>query len=180
MPATAPELSVTRKLELVVEDVWNEKQSLGAIGSLIHAVREMSIDDDIIVLAGDNYFEFSIPEFCSTCNGENALIAVYDIGNKEDATQFGVLSVDGLKVTDFEEKPPHPKSSLVATGCYVLPARIFPLLEQYCASGRRDNLGEFIKYLVDEDEVHAWPFTDRWLDIGSEYVPLVELQSDTE
>lgn len=162
-----------KKVGLVVEDVWTEEQSLGAIGSLVHAIREKSINDDLIVLAGDNYFEFSIPEFCSACNGDNTLIAVYDIGNKQEATQFGVLSVEGLKVTDFKEKPSHPKSSLVATGCYVLPARVFPLLEQYCASGRRDNLGDFIQYLVEEDEVHAWSFKEAWLDIGSEYGPLI-------
>ncbi|MFC1913759.1 nucleotidyltransferase family protein [Chloroflexota bacterium] len=168
-----------KTVELIVEDVWNEEQSLGAIGSLNHAIKKMSFNGDLIVLAGDNYFEFSTTEFLNACNGNNTLIAVYDIGNKDEATQFGVLSVDGFKVTDFEEKPSRPQSSLVATGCYVLPSRIFPFLENYCASGRKDNLGEFIKYLVEEDEVHAWSFKETWLDIGNEYGPLVEQRSDT-
>ena len=158
-----------RKVELVVEDVWTEDQSLGAIGSLINAVRTKSIDDDLMVLAGDNYFEFSVDNFCDSCNGENALIAVCDIQNREEAKQLGVISVEGRKVTEFEEKPAEPKSSLVATGCYILPARLLPHLEEYCASGRRDNLGEFIRYLVENDEVHSWAFTDTWLDIGTEY-----------
>ncbi|MFC2039047.1 nucleotidyltransferase family protein [Chloroflexota bacterium] len=169
-----------KKVELVVEDVWNENQSLGALGSLIHAIKKKSIDDDLIVLAGDNYFEFSITDFLNTCNGDNTLVAVYNIGTKADATQFGVLSVDGLKVTAFEEKPSHPRSSLVATGCYVFPARVFPFLEKYCSSGRKDNLGEFIKYLVDEDEVHAWSFKEPWLDIGNEYAPSINRPSDTD
>ncbi|MFC2024836.1 nucleotidyltransferase family protein [Chloroflexota bacterium] len=166
-------------VELIVEDVWNDEQSLGAIGSLNHAIRKKSFNEDLIVLAGDNYFEFSITEFLNAYNGNNTLIAVSDIGNKEDATQLGVLSVDGFKVTDFEEKPTRPQSSLVATGCYVLPTRIFPLLEKYCASGKKDNLGEFIKYLVKEDEVHAWSFKETWVDIGSKYSPFVEHRSDT-
>ena len=168
-----------KTVELVVEDVWNEEQSLGAIGSLNHAIKEKSINEDLFVLAGDNYFEFSITEFINAYNGNNTLIAVYDIGNKDEATQFGVLSVEGFKVTNFEEKPSQPQSSLIATGCYVLPTRIFPFLDKYCASGRKDNLGEFIKYLVEEDEVHAWSFKEIWLDIGSEYGPLAEQQSDT-
>ncbi|MFC2004096.1 nucleotidyltransferase family protein [Chloroflexota bacterium] len=163
-----------KTVELIVESVWNEEQSLGAIGSLNHAIKKKSIKEDLIVLAGDNYFEFSITKFINACNGNNTLIAVYDIGNKEDATQLGVLSVDGFKVTDFKEKPSRPQSTMVATGCYVLPTRIFSLLEKYCASGRKDNLGEFINYLVEEDEVHAWSFKETWLDIGSEYGPLVD------
>ncbi|MFC2052654.1 nucleotidyltransferase family protein [Chloroflexota bacterium] len=168
-----------KNIELIVEDVWKEEQSLGAIGSLSHAIKKKSISDDLIVLAGDNYFEFSITEFLGTYDGSHALIAVHDIGNKEDATQFGVVSVDAFKVTDFEEKPSQPQSSLVATGCYILPARIFPFLENYCASGRKDNLGEFIKYLVEEDEVRTWSFKETWMDIGSEYGPLVEQESDS-
>ena len=44
-----------RTIDLVVEDVWNEDQSLGIIGSLIHTIRKMSNEDDLIVLTGDNY-----------------------------------------------------------------------------------------------------------------------------
>ncbi len=161
-----------RKVELLVEEVWNERQSLGAIGSLSNAITRLSIREDILALAGDNYFEFSIPDFIRTCNGVNTLLAVYDIGSKEAAKDLGVLAVEGSKVVEFEEKPARPKSSLVATGCYILPARIFPILEDYCASHRRDNLGDFIRHLVEEDEVHAWSFQEEWLDIGSAFSPL--------
>ncbi len=161
-----------RQVELLVEEVWNEEQSLGAIGSLSNAITSLSINEDILVLAGDNYFTFSVPDFIGTCNGLNTLLAVYDIGNKEAARELGVLSVEGSKVVEFEEKPAQPKSSLVATGCYIIPARIFPILEDYCAAHRRDNLGDFIRHLVEEDEVHAWSFREEWVDIGSEFSPL--------
>ncbi|MDP6127372.1 MAG: nucleotidyltransferase family protein [Dehalococcoidales bacterium] len=157
--------------ELVVEDVWREEQSLGATGSLLQAVQDLSFEDDLLVLAGDNYFEFSIPRFLGAYNGKNTLIAVHDTGNRDDATQFGVVTVEGSKVTSFEEKPSQPKSSLIATGCYVFPARIFPLLEKYCASDGRDNLGDFIEYLFNEDEVHAWSFQETWFDMGNEFDP---------
>lgn len=158
-----------RNVELIVEDVWNEEQSLDAIGSPYHAIKAKSIGEDVIVLAGDNYFEFSISEFLKSCNGHNVLVAVRDIGNKDEAMDFGVVSLEDSKIIDFEEKPSHPKSSLIATSCYVLPARVLPLLEKYCVSDRRDNLGDFIRFLVEEDEVYAYPFEDIWLDIGSVY-----------
>lgn len=158
-----------RNVELIVEDVWNEEQSLGAIGSLYHAIKAKSIGEDILVLAGDNYFEFSVSEFLKSCNGHNVLVAVRDIGSRDEAVDFGVVSLEGSKIIDFKEKPSRPKSSLIATGCYILPARVLPLLEKYCISDRRDNLGDFIRFLVEEDEVYAYPFEDIWLDIGSVY-----------
>ncbi len=160
-----------REVELLVEEVWNEEQSLGAIGSLSNAITRLSIREDILALAGDNYFEFSIPDFIGTSNGVNALLAVYDIGDKKAARELGVVSIEGSKVVEFEEKPTRPKSTLVATGCYILPTRIFPILEDYCASHRRDNLGDFIRHLVEEDEVHAWSFQEEWVDIGSVFSP---------
>jgi NDP-sugar pyrophosphorylase family protein len=65
------------------------------------------------------------------------------------------------------EKPTKPKSSLVAIACYIFSPRIFPLLFQCCTEGKRDNLGNFISYLVKADQVNAYTFSDIWFDIGS-------------
>jgi len=70
-------------------------------------------------------------------------------------------------IIGFEEKPIEPKCGLIATAYYIFPQRIFPLLSQYCAKGERDNLGSFIAYLIDRDEVHAYTFSELWFDIGS-------------
>ena len=84
-----------------------------------------------------------------------------------DVSQFGVVRLDGCRVIELEEKPVKPKSSLVATGCYIFPQRMFPLLTQYCADGKRDNLGHFVAHLIGRDKVQAYTFTELWFDIGS-------------
>jgi glucose-1-phosphate thymidylyltransferase len=158
--------NVGRQVELCVEDVWTEEQRKGAVGSLEFWVRNKNITEDLLVIAGDNYFEFDLAEFISAYNGKNVLIAVYDIGDINKASRFGVVSLDGNRIVEFQEKPAQPRSSLVSTGIYVLPPRIFPLLSEYCAQGKRDNLGGFIAHLVERDEVHARIFTETWRDIG--------------
>ena len=95
------------------------------------------------------------------------MVAINDIGDKDKAVSFGVVSLEGSRIVDFEEKPARPRSSLVATACYILPARIKPLLKKYYSSGTLDNLGNFISFLVNEDEVLAHKFSDVWYDIGS-------------
>ena len=159
--------SLSRHVEICTEDVWTEKQRMGAVGSLNFWVSHQNIAEDLLVIAGDNYFEFDLAEFIGAYNGKNTLIAIYDIGDKNKASQFGVVQLAEHKIVKFEEKPTKPKSSLIAIACYIFPPRIFPLLSQYCAEGRRDNLGNFISHLIDTDEVHGYTFTGPWLDIGT-------------
>jgi glucose-1-phosphate thymidylyltransferase len=159
--------STARPVELCVEDVWSEKQKKGAIGSVGFWVSNKNIAEDLLVIAGDNYFEFSLAEFISDYNGKNVLVAVYDIGDRSKCSRFGVISLNGNRIAEFQEKPAQPHSSLVSTGIYIFPPRIFPLLSRYCAEDKRDNLGNFIAYLIEKDEVHARTFTEMWRDIGS-------------
>lgn len=159
--------NLARRVEIWVEDVWSDDQKKGAIGSLNFWVNSKSIAEDLLVIAGDNYFEFLLDQFIAAYNGKNALVAVYDIGDKSKASQFGVVHLDKNRIFKFEEKPANPQSSLIATACYILPPRIFPILGDYCQMGERDNLGAFIAYLVDTEEVHAYTFTELWFDMGA-------------
>jgi glucose-1-phosphate thymidylyltransferase len=159
--------SAARQVELCVEDVWTEEQKKGAVGSLEFWVNSKNIAEDLLVIAGDNYFEFSLAEFISAYNGKNVLVAVYDIGDMSKASRFGVVRLDDNRIVEFQEKPAQPHSSLISTGIYIFPPRIFPLLSRYRAKGKGDNLGSFISHLVEKDEVHARIFTETWLDVGS-------------
>jgi len=159
--------SMHREITLCVEPVFTEEQSFGAIGSVDYWVRAKNIIDDLLVIASDNYFEFDLPQFISAYNGKNTLVAIHDIGDKSKANQYGVVQLDGHKIAEFDEKPPKPKTSLVGTACYIFPSRVFPILSEFYAGGKRANLGSFIGYLISRDEVHAYTFTEVWFDLGS-------------
>ncbi len=159
--------TIDRHIELCVEEAQTEGQKRGAVSSLNFWIESKSLAEDLLVIAGDNYFGFDLPRFIAAYNGNNTLVAIHDIGDRRKASQFGVMQLDGYRIAEFEEKPANPKSSLIATACYILPPRVFPLLRQYCAEGRRDNLGSFISHLVDIDDVYGYPFTELWFDIGT-------------
>jgi len=161
--------SAGRDIELCVEETWSEEQKKGAVASLNFWIDSTGIKEDLLVIAGDNYFGFDLSRFIAAYNGNNTLVAVHDIGDRSQASQFGVVQLDGYRIVELEEKPANPKSSLIATACYILPPRVFPLLRRYCSGGRRDNLGSFISHLIAVDEVHGYLFTEPWFDIGSNY-----------
>ena len=52
-------------MSLFVEPVSCEEERLGAVGSIDYFVRTNSIDDDLLVIAGDNYFDFDMNDFIS-------------------------------------------------------------------------------------------------------------------
>ena len=158
---------INRDVRLFVEPVENEEQSLGAVGSLEYWVRQNAIDDDLLVIAGDNYFEMDMTHFISRFDGEHTLVAVYDIGDRRDACQFGVVQLDEDKITSLAEKPREPQSSLVATACYLFPAGVLAALNDYCKQGRKDNLGNFIAHLIGCGSVQAYVFNGAWFDIGN-------------
>jgi glucose-1-phosphate thymidylyltransferase len=160
--------NIDRKVDIGIEDVWTEKQKKGALGSLTFWVEQGNINEDLLVLASDDYFEFDLAQFIAAYNGKNALVAVHDIGDKNRATQFGVVEVEKSRIVECEEKPIHPKTSLVGIACYLLPPRLFPVLSCYRHKHPEiDELGHFITYLVKYDKVDAYIFTEVCQDIAS-------------
>lgn len=159
---------IKRPVKICVEDAWTEEQKKGAVSSINFWIDREGINEDLIIIAGDNYFEFNLTDFIGAYDGKNAFIAVYDIGDKNKARQFGVVHLNRNRIVDFIEKPAKPGSSLVATAIYILPQRIFPTITEYCSKETKDKLGDFISYLVCSDKVYVYSFNELWFDVGSE------------
>lgn len=154
-------------LELVVEGTLRDDQKLGALGSIAQWVDAERLDDDLLILTGDNYLGFSLEKFLAAFRG-NPLLAAHDIGDVERAKAFGVvIPGDDTRVKGFEEKPKSPSSTLVSTGCVVLPKNSLPVLRDY-AKVKPDNLGGIFEELLRKNiSVEYFTFREPWMDIGS-------------
>lgn len=155
-----------KNIRIYIEDAKNEGEKLGALFAVSKCIQENNIDEDLMILAGDNYFDFEIKDFIANYKS-NPLIAVYDIGDKKEASKFGVVIGKNGVVQGFEEKPENPKSTLVSTGCYILPKDCLNNLCSF-AENHRDNLGSvFEHFLKIEIPVEYYSFSGKWFDIGS-------------
>jgi glucose-1-phosphate thymidylyltransferase len=156
-----------RNIEIFIEDSASDKEKIGALGAISYLIQEQNIDDDLMVLAGDNYFGFSIQDFIHFYNNK-PLLAVYDIQEKSLAKSFGVvISHDGKTVDSFEEKPENPSSTLVSTGAYIFPKKNLQDICDY-AKVHNDNLGGIFEYLKQKLEVICvFTFHEKWFDVGS-------------
>ena len=130
--------------------VSNEDR-LGAIGDIAFVLEQIGTDDDLLVVAGDNLFDFALGNFVAfpRKHGVASAVAVYDCCDLELAAQYGVVDVDGSdRVVGFEEKPSVPRSTLVATAAYVYHREHVPLVARYLDEGNPpDQPGRLIAWL---------------------------------
>ena len=163
------ESSSYEKPILSVEETKHEDEKLGVIGALAQLIDRESIDDDLLVIAGDNLISFAIPDFIDFFMDKgNVSLAAYDVGSLERAQSYGVVALDGDRVIDFQEKPDVPSSTLVSIACYAFPHAMLSTLEEYLSGeNNSDEPGWFIGWLQDRTTVNAFSFNEAWFDIGT-------------
>jgi glucose-1-phosphate thymidylyltransferase len=157
-----------KKVEVVIEPSKREEEKFGTIKALDYVIKKKKIKTDLMVVAGDNIFSFSLKDFVDFHPEEPRLI-LYDMKDKSECSKYGVVSVDAaMRVTHFEEKPDEPKSSLIGTACYVFPAKTLKLLREYLATGKPvDNTGSFLEWLYRRTTVRGFITEGYWYDIGN-------------
>lgn len=143
---------------------------LGAIGDLRFTLEQAGIDDDLLVVAGDNLFDYGLTEFADfwRSKGIASAIAVHDVLTPELARLYGVVDVAGDgRVVGFVEKPEQPPSTLAATATYLYHREHVRLVERYLAEGNPpDQPGNLIAWLHTREPVYAWSGEGGWFDVG--------------
>ncbi len=144
---------------------------LGAIGDLEFVIERAGIEDDLLVIAGDNLFDFDLSEFVGFWRdkGVASAVAVRDVGSLELASHYGIVALDGDdRVTDFVEKPADPPSTLAAIATYLFHREHVPLIRSYLAAEQpADQPGRFVAWLQRHEPVYGWVFDSTWYDIGN-------------
>uniref|UniRef100_A0A7C3YLE3 NDP-sugar synthase n=1 Tax=Geoglobus ahangari TaxID=113653 RepID=A0A7C3YLE3_9EURY len=154
-----------KDVKLVIENTTKEEEKLGAVRALYEVSKD--IDDDILVLAGDNVFSFGIEKFIEKFKEKKPLIALYDVGDFDLAKRYGIAQLNGDRIVSFEEKPEKPKSTLAGIGIYALDYDTKEMLGDYVRGEKKDNLGDFISWLIDRKNVYGFVFEGNWYDVGN-------------
>jgi glucose-1-phosphate thymidylyltransferase len=155
---------------IVNDGSTDDSNKLGAIGDLHLVLKQEKMDDDLIVVAGDNLFSRKLDGFGRFCREKNTpVLGVYDVGSLEQARKYGCVSLDPQgRLAYFEEKPKSPPSTLIGIALYYYPRATLPLIHQYIAEGNNpDQPGRLVQWLYPRTPVHTWTVPGLWFDIGS-------------
>ena len=150
----------------------SNEDRLGAVGDLRLVIERAGLEDDeLLVLAGDNLFELSLPSFVAWWRAKPhpaSAVPLHDVGDLELATHYGIADTDGeARIVRFVEKPSEPASTLASTLIYLLPPDHVRLVRTYLDEGwSPDNAGSFLGWLAEREPVYGYRFEGSWYDIG--------------
>jgi len=157
------------EVELAVEETESEEEKLGTVGAIAYLIDRFNLDEDLLIVGGDNILALDFGKFISAYRGQ-PLLALCDIGDLERVRgRYGVALVEDGKIEEFQEKPKEPRSALVSTACYIYPPAIFPLIKEFLKKSQRgqDAPGYLNQWLLRRGvELEGFVFRGEWFDIG--------------
>ena len=143
---------------------------LGAVKDIEFAIEEANIDDDIVVLAGDNVLNFSLSSFIDYGRKKKtSCIMRHEEKDKNKLRKTGVIEINEDElVLGMEEKPKEPKSNWAVPPFYYYTKEDKDLIKEGIASGcGTDAPGSFVSWLVKTRPVHAYRMIGERFDVGS-------------
>lgn len=159
-----------KNIQIVNDGTTLNENRLGAIADVQYIIEHCNVNDDLMVLAGDNLFSFELTDFVdfyykigSDC------ITTHELNDQERLRRTGVIVInEECKVTNFEEKPQQPKSNLAVPPFYIYQKETIPLIKRYLDDGNNpDAPGNFIPWLIQHKDVYAFKFKGERYDIGT-------------
>ncbi len=159
-----------KRISVLDDGTTDNDNRLGAIADLKLAIDRLGIDDDLMVLAGDNLFDFDLADFASFFKGKKAdCITTHRLEDVAELRRTGVIErADDGRVLSFEEKPAEPKSTWAVPPFYLYRRETLPMIARYLAEGNNpDAPGNFVPYLASRLPTFAFAFTGRRYDIGN-------------
>jgi glucose-1-phosphate thymidylyltransferase len=160
-------------VDVLDDGTTSNEDRLGAVGDLRLVIEAGVLQlEELIVLAGDNLFEFSLPRFVEWWRAKPqpaSAVPLHDVGDLDLATHYGIAEVDAEdRVVNFVEKPDVPTSTLASTLVYLLPPEHVQLVATYLDEGESpDNAGSFLGWLAHRESVYGYRFDGTWFDIGN-------------
>ncbi len=158
------------EIVIVNDGTADEATRLGAIGDMDFVLTHHRVDDELVVVAGDNLFSEPVDGIARTGRDKQVpVLAVYDVGRPELVPQYNALETDAQgRLGHFEEKPRHPRGTRVGIALYYYPRPVVPEIRRYLAEGNPpDQPGRLIQWLYPRQPVYTWPVPGRWFDIGT-------------
>lgn len=157
------------KITVVDDGTSTNETRLGAVCDIQFAIESLGLDDDLIVIAGDNVLDFSLVRFIeySRSKGTSCIMRFFE-PSEQRLRKCGVVEIDPEDlVLGMEEKPSEPRSHWCCPPFYFYTRRDAGMIPDGIASGcGTDAPGSYIAWLVTQVPIHAMEMPGHRYDIG--------------
>lgn len=159
-----------KNIKIIDDGTTNDENKLGAIGDISLVIKSENINEDILVIAGDNLFTFKLRDFYNFyLKKHKDCILAQENKNMDELKRMGVVLLDkGDKVLNFEEKSNQPISNIAVYASYIYLKNTLPLISQYLDENNNpDAPGYFPAWLYHKKDIYAYRFSGKCYDIGT-------------
>ena len=160
----------TQKITVVDDGTSTNETRLGAVKDIQFAIDSLSIDDEMIVIAGDNLLDFSLTKFIlyAKARGTSCIMRYYE-SSMQKLQKCGVAEIDeNDKILRLLEKPAQPKSNWACPPFYYYTKEDAKLVKKGIENGCGvDAPGSYIAWLCTQTEVYAMEMPGKRYDIGN-------------
>jgi len=157
-------------VEVINDGTTSNENRRGANGDIQFCIDEKNIDDELFIVAGDNYFTYDLKEQLNMFRTTGCdTIAGKELDDIEQLKAFAVAKLDANgKVLDLVEKPQVPESNIAIYATYFYKKETIPLFKQYLDEGNDpDKPGSFPQWLHKTRDVYAYIMNGDCYDIGT-------------
>ncbi|MBQ8549384.1 MAG: nucleotidyltransferase family protein [Lachnospiraceae bacterium] len=159
-----------QKITVVDDGTESNETRLGAVKDIQFAMDKLELDDEMLVIAGDNVLDFSLTKFISYAKekGTSCIMRYYE-ESEAKLKKCGVVTIDADdSVLDMTEKPEQPASHWCCPPFYYYTKEDAKLVEQGIAAGcGTDAPGSYVAWLCKQTKVHAMEMPGSRYDIGN-------------
>ena len=159
----------TQKITVVDDGTQTNETRLGAVKDIQYAKEKLSLNDDMLVIAGDNVLDFSLTELIRYAKEKqtSCIMRYYEPDNKK-LMKSGVVTVDeNDRVLQMTEKSPTPATHWCCPPFYYYTEKDADLVQTGIESGcGTDAPGSYIAWLCGQSVVHAMEMPGKRYDIG--------------
>jgi len=158
------------KITVVDDGTSFNETRLGAVKDIQFAIDQLQLDDDMLVIAGDNVLNFSLRKFMAYAKEKNtSCIMRYFEGEERKLQKCGVVAIDDQdRILFMEEKPAQPKSNWCCPPFYYYTREDARLVAKGIEAGcGTDAPGSYIAWLCTQTSVHAMEMPGRRFDVGN-------------
>lgn len=155
--------------ELGVKISYATQEGAGGIAEALLMAKPFVENENLMVVLGDNIFQGDLSEYVESFEkqGKGAKILLKQVSH-DDARRFGVADVKDGKIIGIQEKPPHPRSDLIVTGCYMYDSRVFDLIATLDPSARGElEVTDLNNLYIDEGTMSYDVLSGWWTDAGT-------------
>ena len=158
------------KVTVVDDGTSSNETRLGAVKDIQFAMDQLDLDDDMLVIAGDNVLDFSLTQFVRYAKekGTSCIMSYYEPEEKK-LVKCGVVEINSDdRILSMEEKPACPKSHWCCPPFYYYTREDAKLVEKGIASGCGiDAPGSYIAWLCTQTTVYAMEMPGKRFDVGN-------------